>query len=375
LPFSFTLLATDGSARRGRIETGHGAIETPVFMPVGTCATVKTLSSTELLELEAEIVLANTYHLYLRPGDGIVEQGGGIQRFMSYPGPVLTDSGGYQVFSLSDLNTVTDQGVTFQSHLNGSRHLFTPERVVDIQLNIGSDIMMVLDQCVEYPCSRERAEEALERTTMWAKRSVEHHGARIERGGYERALFGIVQGSVYGDLRKRSAEELIELDFPGYAIGGLSVGEPKEELYSMAALTASVLPPDRPRYLMGVGFPGDIIEAVAAGVDMFDCVMPTRVGRNGTVFTSAGKVVLKNARYRDDFGPLDPECPCRVCTGYSRAYLRHLFMAGEMLGPRLATYHNLYFYLHLLADMRQSISNGEFEDWRRSFYSKQNQGN
>ena len=373
MPFSFKLQQTDGSARRGRIETGHGEIETPAFMPVGTCGTVKTVSSEELRALGADIILSNTYHLYLRPGDEIIDKAGGIHSFMSWPGPVLTDSGGYQVFSLADLNTVTDQGVTFQSHIDGSRHLFTPERVVDIQLNIGSDIMMVLDQCVEYPCSRERAAEALERTTRWARRSVEHAGARIDRGGYQRALFGIVQGSTYPELRERSAAELTELDFPGYAIGGLSVGEPTDQMYDMTELTAASLPADKPRYLMGVGFPHDIVEAVARGVDMFDCVLPTRVGRNGTAFTSAGKVVLKNARYRDDFGPLDPECACPVCANYSRAYLRHLFIAGEILGPRLATYHNLYFYLHLLADMRQAISDGVFDNWRRSFYNKQNE--
>ena len=373
MPFSFKLQQTDGSARRGRIETGHGEIETPAFMPVGTCGTVKTVSSEELRALGADIILSNTYHLYLRPGDEIIDKAGGIHSFMSWPGPVLTDSGGYQVFSLADLNTVTDQGVTFQSHIDGSRHLFTPERVVDIQLNIGSDIMMVLDQCVEYPCSRERAAEALERTTRWARRSVEHAGARIDRGGYQRALFGIVQGSTYPELRERSAAELTELDFPGYAIGGLSVGEPTDQMYDMTELTTASLPADKPRYLMGVGFPHDIVEAVARGVDMFDCVLPTRVGRNGTAFTSAGKVVLKNARYRDDFGPLDPECACPVCANYSRAYLRHLFIAGEILGPRLATYHNLYFYLHLLADMRQAISDGVFDNWRRSFYNKQNE--
>ena len=373
MAFAFKLQKTDGKARRGRIETCHGRIETPAFMPVGTCGTVKTLSSGELREMRAEIVLSNTYHLYLRPGDEIIDRAGGIHNFMSWPGPLLTDSGGYQVFSLSDLNTVSDEGVTFQSHIDGSRHSFTPEGVVDIQLNIGSDIMMVLDQCVEYPCSRERAEDALERTTLWARRSIDHAGGRIDRGGYQRVLFGIVQGSTFPELRERSAAELIELDFPGYAIGGLSVGEPREQLYSMTEFTSAALPADKPRYLMGVGFPHDIVEAVARGVDMFDCVMPTRVGRNGTAFTSGGKVVLKNARYRDDFGPLDPECSCPVCSNYSRAYLRHLFIAGEILGPRLATYHNLYFYLHLLADIRQSISDGEFDNWRKNFYNKQNE--
>jgi len=373
LPFDFRLLGSDEGARRGRITTDHGEIETPAFMPVGTCGTVKALSSEDLAELEADIILSNTYHLYLRPGDDIIRRAGGIHSFMSWEGPVLTDSGGYQVFSLSDLNTVTDEGVNFQSHLDGSRHLFTPERVVDIQLNIGSDIMMVLDQCVEYPCSRERAEEALNRTARWAERSISNSGARIRRGGYQRVLFGIVQGSVFRDLREISAGQLVELDFPGYAIGGLSVGEPKEELYGMTEFTASFLPAEKPRYLMGVGIPEDIVEAIARGVDMFDCVMPTRVARNGTVFTSGGRVVLKNAVNKDDFGPLDPECSCPVCRKYSRAYLRHLFMSGEILGPRLATYHNLFFYLHLLSDIRQSISSGNFSEWRRNFYKKKNQ--
>ena len=321
-------------------------------------------------EVGADIVLANTYHLHLRPGEEIVAKGGGIQRFMSWHKPVLTDSGGYQVFSLADLNRISDEGVEFRSHIDGSAHMFTPERVVDIQMDIGADIMMVLDQCVEYPCERERASEAIERTAFWAQRSIDHFRHRDKRDDYNQVLFGIVQGSVFPDLRKRSAEQLVALDFPGYAIGGLSVGEPKNEMFDITELVTEVLPVDKPRYLMGVGFPEDLVEGIARGVDMFDCVMPTRNARNGTVFTSRGKVVLKNAVNKTDFGPIDPECSCDVCKNYSRAYIRHLFMAGELLGPRLATYHNLYFYLHLVAEIRQSIKECSFLQWRKEFYNK-----
>ncbi len=370
MPFSFELFDVDHGARRGHLETDHGGIDTPVFMPVGTLGTVKCLSSEDLREIGADIILANTYHLHLRPGEDIVAAGGGIQQFMSWHKPVLTDSGGYQVFSLADLNRVSDEGVEFQSHIDGSKHLFSPERVVDIQLDIGADIMMVLDQCVEYPCSRGRARDALERTTLWARRSKEHLIRRAEPNPYQQVLFGIVQGSVFHDLRKRSVEEITALDFPGYAIGGLSVGESKDELLDMTELVTEILPVEKPRYLMGVGFPEDLVEGVARGVDMFDCVMPTRNARNGTVFTSQGKVVLKNTVNKTDFGPIDPACGCDVCKNYSRSYLRHLFMAGELLGPRLATYHNLYFYLHLLAEIRQSIREGSFLLWRKEFYNK-----
>lgn len=370
MSFDFELLDVDPSgARLGRIKTDHGTIETPAFMPVGTQGTVKTMSPGDLREIGADVVLANTYHLHLRPGEKIIEEAGGIHGFMSWDGPVLTDSGGYQVFSLADLNRITDEGAEFKSHIDGSSRFLTPSGVVNIQLAIGSDIMMVLDECVSYPCEYERAEQALARTTLWAERSLEEHGARIKRGGYERVLFGIVQGSVYPDLRKRSAGEIAGLDFPGYAIGGLSVGEPKEDLYGIAGFTAALLPTDRPRYLMGVGFPEDIVEAIALGVDLFDCVMPTRNARNGTVFASGGRVILKNASNTRDFGPLDPACECRTCRDFSRAYLRHLFMAGELLGPRLATYHNLYFYLHLLAEIRQVIRDGSFREWREEFYT------
>lgn len=369
MSYSFDLITTDPSgARGGRLVTDHGAVETPAFMPVGTQGTVKTMSSRDLEELGASIILANTYHLYLRPGENTIREAGGIHRFMSWNGPVLTDSGGYQVFSLSDLSRVTDEGVEFQSHLDGSRHLLTPAKVVNVQLEIGSDIMMVLDQCTSYPCDRPTASEAVTRTSLWAGQSVDEAGTRILRDGYERVLFGIVQGSVYPDLRERSVAELRKLDFPGYAIGGLSVGEPKAETLETVAMTTTLLPPDKPRYLMGVGFPEDIVEAIERGVDLFDCVMPTRNARNGTVFTSQGKVVLKNAAYTKDFGPIDPDCSCETCSRYSRAYLRHLFNTGELLGPRLATFHSLYFYLHLLAEIRQVIREGSFQQWKENFY-------
>ena len=371
MPFDFTLRSVDpGGARLGRLTTDHGVVETPAFMPVGTQGTVKALSARDLSEIGASIILANTYHLYLRPGEKLIEEAGGIHRFMSWNGPVLTDSGGFQVLSLADLNRIGNEGVEFKSHLDGSTHFLTPERVVEIQLAIGSDVMMVLDQCTSYPCERPTAAEAVVRTTLWAKRSLAVAGPRAVRGGYERVLFGIIQGSVYPDLREQSAREITALDFPGYAIGGLSVGEPKQETIETVARTTELLPAGKPRYLMGVGLPEDIVEAAARGVDLFDCVIPTRNARNGTVFTSAGKVVLKNAAYARDFRPLDPRCGCETCRTYTRAYLRHLFNAGEMLGPRLATYHSLYFYLHLLDEMRQGIRDGRFRQWREEFYRK-----
>lgn len=371
MPFDFELLKGDEAGpRAGRITTDHGVVETPAFMPVGTQGAVKTLTSGDLANIGANIILANTYHLYLRPGVKLVEEAGGIHRFMSWGGPVLTDSGGYQVFSLADLRRLSDEGVEFQSHLDGSRHMLTPERVVEIQLSIGSDIMMVLDQCTSYPCDRSEAETAVKRTTLWAERSIADRGARIVESGYERVLFGIVQGSVYPDLRERSVYEISELDFPGYAIGGLSVGEPKDDTMRIVERTSAVLPADKPRYLMGVGFPEDIIEAVARGIDLFDCVVPTRNSRNGTVYTSRGKLVVKNAAYARDWDPIDPDCGCETCRLYSRGYIRHLFNAGEMSGPRLATYHSLYFYLHLLSEIRQVIREGSFREWRKEFYRR-----
>jgi queuine tRNA-ribosyltransferase len=371
LSFGFKLTGTErGGARTGILTTGHGDVETPAFMPVGTQATVKSLSPDDLRAAGTQIILANTYHLHLRPGEALIKEAGGIHRFMSWPGPILTDSGGYQVFSLADLRKISFDGVSFRSHIDGSSRHLTPESVIDIQLDIGSDIMMVLDHCAEYPCSRETAAEAVARTTQWAERSLAPYGPRVTRDGYERVIFAIVQGSVFEDLRERSARELTSLDFPGYAIGGLSVGESKKDLYGVAAFTAKLLPEDKPRYLMGVGFPEDLVEAVARGIDMFDCVMPTRNARNGTVFTSRGRVILKNSSNRDDFGPLDPDCDCYTCRNYSRAYLRHLFMAGEMLGPRLATVHSIRFYLHLMEEMRQVIKEDLFSQWRKEFYEK-----
>ncbi len=372
MPFRFTVQKEDPSGpRAGRLETDHGVVETPVFMPVGTQGSVKAMSPRDLEEIGAGIILVNMYHLYLRPGHRIIGEAGGIHSFISWNGPVLTDSGGYQVFSLADLSLVSDGGVEFKSHLDGSRHMLSPGKVLDVQLEMGPDIMMVLDQCTSYPCDRPSAGEAVRRTTLWARETIsEGGGVRFDRGGYERVLFGIVQGSVYPELRRRSVEELVSLDFPGYAIGGLSVGEPKRDTLEMIRYTAGLLPREKPRYLMGVGFPEDIIEAVSRGVDMFDCVMPTRNARNGTVFTSRGRVNLRNAAHARDFGPLDPGCDCDVCRNYSRAYLRHLFMAGEILGPRLATYHCLYFYLHMLDEMRQVIRNGCFLEWKERFYRR-----
>ncbi len=371
MPFSFDLVATDPSgARLGRITTDHGDIETPAFMPVGTQGTVKTVSSRDLEEMGASVVLANTYHLYLRPGVRVIADAGGIHRFMSWNRPVLTDSGGYQVFSLADLGRITDEGVEFRSHLDGSSHFLTPESVLDIQRAIGSDIMMVLDQCTSYPCGFQSAAEAVRRTTLWAERSLAHRGVRVTEEGYERVLFGIIQGSIYPDLRERSVREITSLDFPAYAVGGVSVGEPKDETRAIVKLTSGLLPVAKPRYLMGVGLPEDIVEAVAAGVDLFDCVLPTRNARNGTVFTSNGKLVVKNAVYARDYTPLDPGCDCETCRTYSRAYIRHLFNSGELLGPRLATYHSLYFYLHLLAEIRQVIRVGRFRQWRKDFYER-----
>ena len=371
MSFKFVLESVDPSgARAGRIETDHGVIETPAFMPVGTQGTVKTMSSRDLTEIGAGIILSNTYHLYLRPGVEVIAEAGGLHNFMSWGGAILTDSGGYQVLSLSDLRRVTDEGVEFRSHLDGSTHFLTPRKVVDLQIAIGSDIMMVLDECTSYPCDRPTAEEAVERTTRWAEESLEPYGASSSVNGYEQVLFGIVQGSVYPDLRERSVRELASLGFGGYAIGGLSVGEPKEEMFSIVDLVTSLLPEEKPRYLMGVGFPTDIINAVERGVDMFDCVMPTRNARNGTIFTSHGKLVLKNAQHAKDFSPIDEDCECEVCKNYSRAYLRHLFNAGELLAPRLATYHSLYFYLHLMGEMRQVIREGRFRQWKEDFFSK-----
>ena len=351
----------DTGARAGIIHTAHGVVETPVFMPVGTQATVKGVPQRDLSgDLDAHIILANTYHLFLRPGHELIRQMGGLHKFMAWPRALLTDSGGFQVFSLSDLRKVTDQGVLFRSHLDGDAHLFTPESTVDVQLALGSDIMMALDECLAYPASHEAASQAMHRTVTWARAAYHHYLCRKQDSGTAAALFPIVQGSMFADLRAACAAELVELDAPGYAIGGLSVGEPRSVSLEMTEVTAPLLPRDRPRYVMGVGMPDELPEYVARGVDMMDCVLPSRNARNGCLFTSEGRISIKQARYRDDPAPLDPNCPCYTCQTYSRAYLRHLFQAGEILFASLATLHNLNHYLDRMRQMRQAILLGRF---------------
>jgi queuine tRNA-ribosyltransferase len=360
--FGFEVLHKDAKtgARRGVLHTPHGDVPTPVFMPVGTAGAVKAMSNDALEALDTRIILGNTYHLYLRPGHERVGRLGGLHRFMNWQGAILTDSGGYQVFSHRDLRSISEEGVQFRSHLDGSRNFFTPEKVVDIQRALGSDIAMVLDDCTAYPTGYVDAEASMELSTRWARRCSDHWRARDDGG---RALFGIVQGSVYPDLRKRSAEALSAIGFSGMAIGGLSVGEPKELMYEMVECTVPLLPWERPRYLMGVGTPEDLIRAVAMGVDMFDCVLPTRNARNGCLFTSQGRILIKNAAYAEDQGPLDPNCGCTTCKRYSRAYLRHLFLSGEHLSAVYNTLHNLTFYLDMMRKIRQSIALDLFEKW------------
>jgi queuine tRNA-ribosyltransferase len=350
----------DGAARRGRMTTAHGTIDTPAFMPVGTQGVVKAVTSGELRACGAQIVLANTYHLFLRPGHELIRELGGLHRFMNWSGPILTDSGGFQVFSMEGLRTIDEDGVTFRSHIDGSMQRLTPESSMEIQTALGSDIAMVLDECPPLPATPQAVEAAVARTTRWARRSRDaYRGPGVP--------FGIVQGGTEERLREQSAAELVALDFPGYAIGGVSVGEPPEAIASVARFTAARLPENRPRYLMGVGRPEDLVEAVASGVDLFDCVMPTRNARNGTLFTSEGKVNIKREQYRADPGPLDPRCACETCSGYSRAYLRHLFVSNEILASRLNTIHNLAFYLSLMASMREAIATRTFAAFRESF--------
>jgi queuine tRNA-ribosyltransferase len=362
--FRFENLATDGAARAGRLTTAHGEIPTPAFMPVGTSGAVKGVTSGELRECGASVILGNTYHLYLRPGHELVRDLGGLHRFMNWPGPILTDSGGFQVFSLSGLSTIDDEGVSFRSHLDGSEHRLTPERSMEIQAALGSDIAMVLDECPALPSTREQLSASVDRTTAWARRSREAY-----RG--PGALFGIVQGGTFADLRERSARELLELDFPGYAIGGVSVGEQHELIRGTVGTTAALLPAERPRYLMGVGSPDDLVESVSVGIDMFDCVMPTRNARNGTMFTSAGKVHIKRQQYRDDSRPLDEDCSCETCREYSRAYLRHLFVSREILSSRLNTIHNLAYYLRLMERMRNAIQSGSFDAFKAEYQARE----
>jgi queuine tRNA-ribosyltransferase len=351
----------DTGARAGRIHTAHGIIETPVFMPVGTQATVKGMMQRDLeTELDAHIILANTYHLFLRPGHELIRKLGGLHQFMSWPRAILTDSGGFQVFSLSDLRKISEDGVLFRSHLDGDAHLFTPESTVDVQFALGSDIMMPLDECLEYPSSHEAANQAMRRTVRWAQSAYRYFERRVDETGSASALFPIVQGSMFADLRRDCATELLELNAPGYAIGGLSVGEPRVLSLEMTEVTTPLLPRDRPRYVMGVGMPEELPEYVARGVDAMDCFLPSRNARNGCLFTSAGRVIIKQARYKDDPAPLDANCHCLTCRTYSRAYLRHLFQAGEMLFSTLATIHNLKYYLDMMRQMRQAILLGRF---------------
>ena len=365
--FSFELIARSSvsRARAGEIRTGHGVIETPVFMPVGTSGSVKSVTPEELLAAGAQIILGNTYHLYLRPGCDVISHFKGLHHFMHWDGPILTDSGGFQVFSLAKLAKISEEGVTFQSHLDGSRHLLTPGKVIDIQNCLGADIIMCLDDCIQYPASREDSLTALEITTNWARRCKQ---AWQETHNGRNALFGIVQGGMFRDLRKRSAEELIKTDFPGYAVGGLSVGEPAELMLEMADCTLQYLPESKPRYIMGVGTPENLIELVALGVDMFDCVLPTRNARNGQMFTQYGTVNISNAQYKDDTEPLDAGCECYTCRHYSRAYLRHLYMARELLAYRLNTIHNVHYFISFMKQLRESILAGEFESFRKNFY-------
>jgi len=351
-------------ARRGIVHTPHGDIQTPIFMPVGTQATVKSMTVEELKENGAQIILSNTYHLYLRPGEKLVKKAGGLHNFMRWDRPILTDSGGFQVFSLSELRNITEDGVEFKSHLDGSKHFFSPEKVMQIEEDLGADIIMAFDECCPYPSTYEYTKNSMERTTRWAKRCKEAHKTTNQ------ALFGIIQGGFYEDLREKSAKDLIELDLPGYAIGGISVGEPKEEFIKMLKYTTPLMPENKPRYLMGVGTPDYLLEAAMAGIDMCDCVLPTRIARNGTAMTSHGKVVVRNATYAEDFTPLDPECDCYTCKNYTKAYIRHLVKCNEILGVRLLSIHNIKFLTNLMERVRIEIENDNLANFVKDFYKK-----
>ena len=365
-PGTFAVSCTDGLARRGSLATAHGVVQTPAFMPVGTVGSVKAICPQDLRDVSAQIILGNTYHLYLRPGDELVARMGGLHRFMGWERPILTDSGGFQVFSLEGLRKITEEGVAFASHIDGSRHLFTPEKVVSIQRNLGSDIMMVLDECPAAGQPRDYVARSLGLTTRWAKRCRTAYPAEmVEQNG--QLLFGIVQGGLHADLRLESLEQLREIGFEGYAIGGLSVGESPQQMREVLAGIAPSLPADKPRYLMGVGTPMDILDGIAMGVDMFDCVLPTRNARNGTLYTRQGKLNIKRAEFREAGGPLDPECGCYTCRTFSRAYLRHLFVAKEILSYRLNSLHNLAFFLDLATGARQAIEEGRFAAYRQRF--------
>ena len=374
MSFRFTLTGTDGPARLGQFETPHGVVHTPAFMPVGTQGTVKATTHRDLEAMGAEIILGNTYHLFLRPGDELIARRGGLHRFIGWTRPILTDSGGFQVFSLAERRVIREEGAEFQSHLDGSRHLLTPERATDIQARLGSDVAMVFDECLAYPATREAAVASMERSVRWAARCRRRlvdlrgggvNGVTVTHPG--QAQFGIVQGGVFQELRDASADATAALGFEGYAIGGLSVGEPVDVMYDVTRQTAARLPAGQPRYLMGAGTPQDLVECVARGIDMFDCVMPTRNARNGQLFTSEGRVNIKNARYAEDDGPLDPRCGCYTCRHHSRAYLRHLYLAGEMTAAALNTLHNLTFYLDLMRSIREAIAFRTFDNFRQEF--------
>ncbi len=364
-PFSFavTHAADNCRARTGVLTTGHGVVETPVFMPVGTVGAVKAVTFEQVWATGARLILGNTYHLYLRPGHDLIGRFGGLHKFEGWDGVLLTDSAGFQVFSLNELNRITEDGVEFRSHLDGSKHFFSPELSMEVQLALGADIVMAFDQCAAYGAEPGEVARAVERTTRWLGRCKDVFGGRGYRDGWERVLFGIMQGGVDEALRRRSAAEIVEMDLPGYAIGGLSVGEPTSAMREMTELAAGLLPVEKPRYLMGVGFPDDILASVGAGIDMFDCVLPTRMARTGTVLTRDGRLVIKNKTCAEDARPIDEECGCPACARHSRAYIRHLFQAREMLGPTLATIHNLHYYQELMADIRQAIRQGRYPEF------------
>ena len=369
----FKLLHNDpgSAARAGELHTDHGSIPTPVFMPVGTLGAVKAIHPRELRnDLQAPIMLSNTYHLYLRPGTGVIENAGGLHKFNSWDRPILTDSGGFQVHSLSDIRKITEEGVRFSSHIDGSKHMFSPEIVMDIQRSIGADIIMAFDECTPWPCEREYAERSMHMTHRWLDRCIDRFNSTDPKYGHEQALFPIVQGSTFPELRQRSAEYIAKKGMPGNAIGGLSVGEPEEEMYAMAELCCAILPKERPRYLMGVGTPWNLLENIARGIDMFDCVMPTRNGRNGMLFTMEGVLQIKNRQWADDHGPLDPHGTTWVDSFYSRAFVRHLFQSGEMLGQQIASLHNVGFYLSLMKQAREKIAEGTFSTWKNELLPK-----
>lgn len=367
MAITFKVVHTDpnSGARAGILATPHGEIKTPVFMPVGTLGTVKAMTPEELRDLNAQIILANTYHMYLRPGSDIVRRAGGLHRFMHWDGPILTDSGGFQVFSLGALRKITEEGVEFRSHIDGSKHFLTPEKSIAIQEDLGSDIMMCFDECVHYGADHEYTRKSMEMTHRWAKRCKD-----AQKYPEKQAIFGIIQGGMYKDLRTESAKVMSEMDFPGYSIGGLSVGEPKEEMIELLHHTTSHMPWDKPRYLMGVGTPDYLLETVASGMDMADCVIPTRLARHGTIITHTGMLSVRNAQFKDDFTAPDPDCDCYTCTNYSRAYLRHLFQCGEILASRLASIHNIRFLLKLMEEAREAILEDRFLEYKNSFNEK-----